>query len=589
MPMMTLSSRLRPTVYCFIALLLLATTLPAQATVSARLSSQSVVQGQPVRLILEMQGEQSDSPDLGVLEKDFEILERATQQSISIINGKMSAERSLVLTLLPKTTGTLTIPPIPVGSQQTAPLTLEVTEQAAGQDTGSQLARVELSLNKDQAYPQEEVLLTLSLIRQVGVRAEHLDDPVASQGDTRIELLDEHQYTREENGEIYRVLERTYALFAYQTGQLEIAPIGFRGRSGGRSVFNLMDDPFSQAPTAQRFVQVASEPVSLEISPIPADFSGTQWLPAKQLLIEETGIDSTRPIIAGKPVTRRIMLIADGLMASQLPAITQEVPAGIKPYEERPQLKDTPRSSGISSSRQSVITLIPTKAGQYTLPAIEIPWWNIESEREEIARLPAIELQVTPAAATAGDNGVSQQATTTLSGSSGDIEVQADTAEVAPSLLQEDNGSNWLIWSLAAAWLATLAGWLVSHRSRSKTTPPLADKPKDSPINQDESDLEEAIGQIRQAYEAGDAPAARAHWLHWGQLKWPENPPNNLTRLASRCEDGLSAAILALEKAIYSPAGEREWKNYSLEELDPDKGNLNKPEPERENLLPLNP
>lgn len=589
--MMSLSSKSTPTVYSVIALLLLAITLPAQASVSARLSSQSAVQGQPVRLFLEMQGEQSDSPDLSVLERDFEILERATQQSISIINGKMSAEHSLVLTLLPKTTGSLTIPSIRVGSEQTAPLTLEVTEQAPDQGTGSQLARVELSLNKSEAYPQEEVLLTLRLIRQVGVRAEQLDDPVASLGDTRIELLDERQYTSEENGEIYRVLERTYALFAYQTGQLEIAPIGFRGRSGGRSVFSLMDDPFSQAPTTQGFVQVASKPVSLEIAPIPADFSGAQWLPAKQLLIEDAGIDSTRPIVAGKPITRRIMLIADGLMASQLPAISQEVPAGIKPYEERPQLKDTPRSSGISSSRQSVITLIPTAAGQYTLPAIEIPWWNIESEREEIARLPAIELEVTPAPASDTPAITPQPTTTSPLGSSDDLKTRGDLAEEAASPPQEEEKeSNWLIWFLAAAWLATLAGWLISHRSRGKkNTPPVTDKPTDSPINQSESELRKIIGQIKQAYAVADAPAAREHWLQWGQHKWPENPPNNLTRLANRCDDRLSAAILALEKAIYSPAAESDWANYSLDGLDPEQGDMKKSEPEREALLPLNP
>ncbi len=588
--MMTLSSRLRLPVHYLIALVLLAIYLPAQANVSARLSSQSVVQGQPVRLMLELASDQSDSPDLSVLETDFEILDRISQQNISYINGKVSASRSLILVLLPKTTGSLTIPPISVGSEQTSPLTLEVTEQAQDQDAGSELARVELSLNKSEAYPQEEVLLTLRLIRQAGVRAEHLDDPSASLGDTRIELLDERQYTSEENGEIYQVLERTYALFAYQTGQLEIAPIGFRGRSGGRSIFSLMDDPFGQVPTAQRFVQVASDPASLEILPIPADFSGAQWLPAKQLLIEETGIDNTKPIVAGKPITRRIMLIADGLMASQLPAITQEVPTGIKPYEERPQLKDTPRNSGISSSRQSVITLIPTKAGQYTLPAIEIPWWNIESEREEIARLPAIELEVAPAPVSSTQAIPPQQTTTNLAGSPADLNTPENMAEEAPPPLPEKQASNWLIWFLAAAWLATLAGWLISHWSRGKSMPPeREEKPSDPPISQDESKRKEIIRQIKQAYEAADAPAARELWLQWGQLKWPENPPNNLTRLASRCDDGLSAAILALEKAIYSPAAESSWTNYTLDELDPEQGDLKKPESDREALLPLNP
>ncbi|MCU7916483.1 MAG: BatD family protein [Candidatus Thiodiazotropha sp. (ex Gloverina cf. vestifex)] len=86
----------------YLLIMLLVLTLPVHAGVSARLSSQVTNQGQPVRLILEMEGEQTDPPDLTILDNDFEILERATQQSISIINGKMSSKRSLVLTLLPK-------------------------------------------------------------------------------------------------------------------------------------------------------------------------------------------------------------------------------------------------------------------------------------------------------------------------------------------------------------------------------------------------------------------------------------------------------------------------------------------------------
>ena len=101
--------------------------------------------------------------------------------------------------------------------------------------------------------------------------------------------------------------------------------------------------------------------------------------------------------MAGKPITRRIMMTADGLAASQLPAITPQVPEGIKPYEEKPQLSDTPRRTGISSSRETVLTLVPTRAGEYTLPAIEIPWWNTLSGQQEVARLPELTLEVLPA------------------------------------------------------------------------------------------------------------------------------------------------------------------------------------------------
>ena len=572
-----------------LVMLFLVLAFPSQATVSARLSNQTAYQGQPVKLILDMEGDRSDSPDLAVLDKDFEILERATQQSISIINGKMTSKRSLVLTLLPKSSGTLIIPPIPFGAQQTAPLTLEVTEQPLDQDTHTQQARVELSLNKSKAYPEEEIILTLKLIRQAGVHAEHLDDPKSSLSDTRIELLDETQYTTEQNGELYRVLERTYGLFAYQTGRLEIAPVGFRGRTGGRSVFSLLDDPFSQRPRTQRFIQSQSEPVSLEIAPIPAGFTGDQWLPAKHLTLEDTGIDGTSPVVAGKPLTRRIMLIADGLMSSQLPSITQEVPSGIKPYEERPHLNDTPRKSGISSSRQSVITLIPTEAGIYTLPPIEIAWWNTEQDRQQIARLPGAELKVIAApTATPFDHQRQNTVSTTNEGSPQTLDDENPSNET--SLADDGNGVTWVAWLLAAAWLATLMGWWISHRRKDTAKPPVPDEPADKPITQTQSDLDAIINSLKRSYEEADAPSARDSWLQWGQLQWPDNPPKNLSRLARRCDAGLLTAIQALEKALYSPGEESGWTDFDPEILlNPLQPDINRNRSETEHLLPLNP
>ncbi|MCU7851955.1 MAG: BatD family protein [Candidatus Thiodiazotropha sp. (ex Monitilora ramsayi)] len=570
----------------YLLVMLLAFALPAHAGVSAKLSSQVTNQGQPVRLTLEMEGEQTDPPDLTVLENNFEILERATQQSISIINGKMSSKRSLVLTLLPKQSGTLTIPAIPFGDQQTEPLTLDVTDAPIEQDANQQLAWVELSLNKAKAYPEEEVILTLKLFQQASVRGEHLDDPVPSLSDTRIELLDESQYTTEKDGEIYRVLERTYGLFAYQTGRLEIAAVSFRGRTGGGSIFSLLDDPFRQRRQVSRPIRTVSEPVSLEISPIPTTFTGSQWLPAKHLILEDAGLDSQSPVTAGIPLTRRIMLIADGLMASQLPSITQEVPEGIKPYEERPHLTDTPRKSGISSSRQHVITLIPTQAGHYTLPPIEVAWWNTELDKQETSQLPAIELDVMANPAATAPIDTFQDT------------VDTPTNEIAPQPVGElldgtslaaDNGNrSWLVWLLGAAWLATLLAWWYTHR-KTKTTPTKSSQPETAPPSLAQQELAEAIEELKRAYNHANAPAARESWLKWGQAQWPENPPKNLTRLAGRCDAELSVVILALEKTLYSPGEESGWA-----EFDPD--TLNVPhtqepprECEEEHLLPLNP
>lgn len=543
-------------------LLLLVLALPAAADVSARLSSQSTGLDQPVRLTLEMEGDKNDPPDLSVLDEDFEILERSTQQSISIINGKMSSKRSLVLTLLPKRLGKLTVPPIPFGDRQTDTLSLEVTKQAADTGTTDKQARVELSLNKTKAYPEEQVILTLKLYQAAGVRGESLDEPKPSLGDTRMELLNENSYNAEKGGISYQVLERTYGLFAYQTGTLEIAPVDFRGHSGGGSIFSLLDDPFRNRLQGSRLIRARSNRVSLEIKPIPSAFTGDHWLPARNLQLVDTGLDGSQPIFAGRPITRRIMLIADGLMSSQLPVITQQVPDGVKPYEERPQLNDTPGRTGFSSSRQSVITLVATQAGSYTLPPIEIPWWNTDSDRIEVARLPAVTLEVLPGQATARTPDILPQAVQPAITEEPDNQPTAEAVPIEQSRVNEGSDINWLIWLLTTAWLITLFAWWFSHRRRAADNPAKAqmEAPDAPPADQQAS--VKVIEGLQQAYAMADAAAARESWLKWALLQWPENPPNNLARLARRCNPTLSAAVIALEKALYSPGEETDWARF---------------------------
>ncbi|MEW8549399.1 MAG: BatD family protein, partial [Candidatus Thiodiazotropha endolucinida] len=198
-----------------LVILLLLLSSPVDAKVGASLSSNATGLDQPVRLILQMEGEQEMTPDLSELERLFEIVGRSTQQSISIINGKMSAKRSLTLTLLPRQAGRIEIPPIRIGNESTEALVLEVTEQPQGDiDANREQVFVELSLNKSRAYIEEEVILTLKLFQAPGIRAESLDTPQPSMPDTQMKLLHEERYSSERDGIQFNVIERKYAVFA---------------------------------------------------------------------------------------------------------------------------------------------------------------------------------------------------------------------------------------------------------------------------------------------------------------------------------------------------------------------------------------
>ncbi len=71
-------------------------------------------------------------PDLTALADDFDVLGTSQGSEIRIVNGQRSDKRSWRITLAPKSIGTVEIPPIDVGDERTAPLTLTVSAGAAG-------------------------------------------------------------------------------------------------------------------------------------------------------------------------------------------------------------------------------------------------------------------------------------------------------------------------------------------------------------------------------------------------------------------------------------------------------------------------
>ena len=111
-------------------------SLAASAAVSARLDPTQVGPGEAVQLTLKHDGQTGSQPDLGPLKQDFDVLGRSTGSSIQIINGRMSAQTEINLTLMPKHGGTLQVPPLQGDGQTTPALALTVAGNSAGAPPG---------------------------------------------------------------------------------------------------------------------------------------------------------------------------------------------------------------------------------------------------------------------------------------------------------------------------------------------------------------------------------------------------------------------------------------------------------------------
>ena len=112
-------------------------------------------------------------------------------------------------------------------------------------------------------------------------------------------------------------------------------------------------------------------------------------------------------------------------------------------------------------------------------------------------------------------------------------------------------GNPWFWISLALA--AALAGVLGRRRSRAGVQRPDRVSGTTGEEAAPPDPLESAVETVRAAYQRGDGSGAREALLNWGRLRWPQDPPGNLARLARRVPPPLRDHITQLEKAFFSP------------------------------------
>jgi hypothetical protein len=546
--------------------------MAASAEVTAQLNATSIPLGQPLTLTLETSGELSAGPDLSVLAKDFDILNRSAHRSVSVINGQRSEQYQLVLTLRPRRSGELEIPAIPIGGTATRPLQLTVTGgttaqpaprsgstlDTSGPDKSGPAAPVmllEAAVEPHKVWIRQQVLLTAKVFMSDPVAGPQLHDPDIP--NATILPLGEDRYTASRDGQDYSVYERRYAIFPRDSGLLKIPPLTFEGWTSGTDNIGLSS---YRSPGQQ--VHAESQPTGVQVEPAPAGTQPDAWLPARSVSLTESG-PATYQVSAGQPIERQVTLRVDGMQAGDLPAISLGAPYELVQQREQPRLWNERRPEGVIGVRQETTALSTNTPGRYHLPPFILKWWNTKNGRWENALLPARDLVVTASSASGWSNVPSAPAAVPRTWPSSPTQSQSRSAAVTPEPVtgiraQEapaGGGSwRWVTVALGLAWVGTMLAWWRSRRRGERPAPgPL---PQQGPIESEPVEAEPmspSIAAVRTAYEAENAATAREALLAWAREVLPEDPPSNLARLAQRCREPLRGYILMLEQAFFSP------------------------------------
>lgn len=482
-----------------------------------------------------------DQPDFAPLEKDFEILGRSQSSSTSIINGQYSKTQQWKLSVMAKQAGELTIPAIAFGKDRSNEVSLMVTEADSREiQAADDELFLEVEATPESPYVQSQVLYTLRFYRRVSITQARLSEPELD--NAVIEKLGEDSnYTTEIGGNGYQVTERKYAIFPQQSGTMTIAPLQLDAEviSGGQPRFNGF---FNRQSTQLK--RITSKAVTLEIKPIPETFTGGHWLAAEKLSLSQEWSGDIGQMRVGEPQTRTLRIAAQGATVGQLPEL-HKAPKQVemKTYPDQPVLNENKGPEGIKALREEKIAFIPGKSGRYTLPAIEIPWFNTRTGQVEIAKLPETTVLA---------EGVMTAKEMSPAVPDTEIKPQAETAisQSAPQLPSQSGYWMWAALFFAVGWLAT--GLYFGLRRPVK----LEIKAQD-PIQQS---LSEYVKSLKKACTANDPQAAKNALIGWGREKYNVA---SLGDLANHCEARLRDEIMHLNACLYS-ADRQDWQGKKL-------------------------
>jgi BatD DUF11 like domain len=518
--------------------LLIAGNLMAEVTAS--IDRDRIEANESFTLKITIDSTRDVTPDLTVLEPDFELGQTSQLTEAHIVFGEVQRSVTWSVVLTPRRDGALEIPPITVGSEQSQPLTITVVKPAY-EPPGEADVFVASEIDFDNTYVQAQVLYRIKIYRAVATRQPALREPQFSGAEVLVEQAsDERNYEAVLNGRAYNVVEYVFALFPQESGEITISPARFEarvlrdGRISGRKVFASDSHVITVKP----------------IPPPPPEHPNAAWLPARDLKLTENWSREPDQLKAGEPISRDVTVSALGQLETQIPAIAPPAVDGVNIYPDRPVLSRDLETGGIRGMRTDQYAMIGVQAGTVTLPAVELPWWDIDAGEWQLAALPAKTLNVLPspamspppAAAPAEPEPDTQPATGTASPPS-------PAPLAAPPFWRQ------VAAILALLWLLTLVAWWWSSRPRraEREAPPV-------PLHKQQARY---LKSARRAAVEENGAAVRQALLDWAALQWPGQPPRSVGELATRVAPPLAGELQRLSRASYG-AGDAHWDGEAL-------------------------
>lgn len=488
------------------------------------------------------------SPDYELLQKDFDILNTQSGTQMSIINGTMEAATEWKIALAPKRIGKLLVPSFTIDGAISDAIEITVAGKSRQAKDGDQQVRVEMETDKDSAYVQEQIIVTLRLYTTVGLNGINLQ-PLQIK-DALVVQLDEQQYKTQINNRPGAVVETRYAVFPQQSGELLIPSMLYQVsvESNSRDAWDRL-----YGNNQNNLLRLRTEEQRININPAPTAANGHAWLPATKVdLIEHwsAGIDSLK---VGEPITRTITIKADGLTAGQIAPLQLPTVDGLTFYSDQAQNDDQKTTKGVVGSRIETIAIVPTKEGRFTLPETRVHWWDNAKQQLQTATLPAVTLKVGSGTMAPENLAANNLATNNLVTNNSEETVALDTELPAPAATSTVIQQQTPIWLYISNIISSLLALFFAARYLSvKRALTYSQNHKRQQQEQKSSSEHAAWNQLKRALADNNLLALRKTIIAWSQIYWGENAITSLQAAAAKTGNPQLAELLQqLDAAVF--------------------------------------
>jgi len=525
-------------------------------TLDTQLSSDKIAFGEVVTISFTLNSNSRNiSPDFSAFENDFHVLSKNYGNAINILNGVTTRQSFWQLSLQPKKAGVVIIPEIDFGSVKSTSRKLVVEEgaQPVIKDNQDAPAFVSAEVSTTTPYIQSQVLYTFKLFYQSPLENPRVEIPQVKDA-TFIQVGEGSQYKTTVKGNPYFVAEKHFALFPQKAGKLSIPAFHFSALTYDTGLSRTYD-PFYNV-IASKALSLSTNVLNLTVRNPPEQFQGTTWLPARNISLTENWSEDPGQWKSGNPVVRTITIEAQGLRADQIPDLSIDKISGVNTYVDPPKRSSRVQGNTVIGTLEQKVTYIPNISQSFTIPALKLNWWNLQTNKNTIAQLNSITVQV--------KGTINHSASTLSNGSS--MTAAMNAANTASNRSTEDsdtvNGSKmtikttpfylliwfWIAVFLFAIWLVTL--WFMWNKRTAKTVELNFSLKQDKTAVPIPAELSEK--SFIHACQQGNAGLAQQFLLSWAN-KQGQDLTVNLTTLSETTHDeNFKEALKELEQAIYA-------------------------------------